>query len=116
MILTLLKSKLHKATVTEADLHYHGSISIDQEICRQANLLINEKVDIYNINNGMRFSTYIIAGKKGEICLNGAAARMAQKGDRVIIASYAQMEEQEAAKWKPTVLFLDEKNEVIDKK
>ncbi len=90
---TLLKSKIHRATVTDADLNYEGSISIDPVLCEQADLQPFEKVEIYNCNNGNRFSTYVIAGKPGEVCLNGAAARLVHRGDLVIIASYADYEE-----------------------
>jgi aspartate 1-decarboxylase len=107
-----MKSKLHKATVTDADLNYEGSISIDPSLCDQAHLLEYERVDIYNVNNGARFTTYVIYGKPGEICLNGAAARHVQKGDKVIIVSYVGLEQQEALKHKPIALLLDEKNQV----
>src|SRR5947199_9630606 len=93
---TLLKSKIHRATVTGADLHYEGSISIDARLCEKANLLPYERVEIYDCHNGNRLATYVIYGKEGEICLNGAAARLVQKGDVVIIASYAEFEEDEA--------------------
>lgn len=111
---TLLKSKIHMATVTQANLQYYGSISIDRELCKQANLLPFEKVEIYNGNNGERFSTYVILGNSGEICLNGAAARLVQKGDQVIIASYAEFEEEEAQKLNPDLIFVDENNKVTD--
>lgn len=112
MQLTLMKSKLHKATVTDADLNYEGSISIDPALCDQAHLLPYEQVDIYNVNNGARFTTYVIYGKAGEICLNGAAARHVQKGDKVIIVSYGIFDQQEATKHKPIALMLDDKNKV----
>lgn len=110
MRLTMLKSKIHRATVTDADLTYEGSISIDPALCEAAHLLPFEKVEIYNCNNGARFSTYVIHGKAGEICLNGAAARHVQKGDLVIIACYCELEMQEAARHKPEVILVDEKN------
>ncbi len=112
MLLTLMKSKLHRATVTDADLSYEGSISIDKALCDQAHLLPYEKVDIYNVNNGARFSTYVIYGKSGEICLNGAAARHVQRGDRVIIVSYGTFSQEEAIHHKPIALMLDETNKV----
>lgn len=112
MIVTMLKSKLHKAMVTDADLNYEGSVSIDPGLIDAAGFLLNEQVDIYNITNGNRFTTYVIEGKKGEICLNGAAARLVHRGDRVIIASYAQMEIEKARTWKPKVVLLNEKNEI----
>lgn len=107
----MMFSKIHRATVTNADLSYEGSISIDKALIKRANLLVNQKVDILNCNNGARFSTYVIEGKKGEICLNGAAARHVQKGDVVIIVAYASMSREEAVKFEPTVVFVNEKNE-----
>src|SRR5690554_1771894 len=101
MFLTMMKSKLHRATVTDADLNYEGSISIDPTLCDLAKLLEYEQVDIYNVNNGARFTTYVIYGKPGEICLNGAAARHVQKGDKVIIVSYATLDQKEAISHKP---------------
>ena len=87
MIRTLMKSKLHRAAVTDANLNYNGSISIDPELMRKADLIEYEQVDIYNLNNGERFTTYVIVGGAGEMCLNGAAARKAQPGDHIIVAS-----------------------------
>ncbi len=110
MTVEMLKAKLHRATVTDADLNYEGSVSIDTKLCKAAGFFMNEKVDILNINNGARFSTYVIAGKDGEICLNGAAARLVQKGDKVIIVAYCQMDEEQAKTHQPTVVHLDEKN------
>jgi aspartate 1-decarboxylase len=107
-----MKSKLHKATVTDADLNYEGSISIDPSLCDQAQLLEFEQVDIYNVNNGARFTTYVIYGKPGEICLNGAAARHVQKGDKVIIVSYASYTKEEAIHHKPIALMLNDNNEI----
>lgn len=112
MRMTLLKSKIHRATVTEADLTYEGSISIDPKLIEAAGFFLNEKVDIYNCNNGERFSTYVIEGMPGQICLNGAAARLVQRGDLVIIASYAEMEKEEALQHKPQVVFVDSKNHI----
>ena len=110
----LLKSKIHRATVTDADLNYEGSIAIDRELCEAANLREFEKVDIYNITNGERFSTYVIFGGKGDITLNGAAARKAHKGDLVIIASYSYYNEDESSAHKPKLVFVDEKNKIKD--
>lgn len=110
MRLTLMKSKLHRATVTEADLNYEGSISIDPVLCEAARFYPHEKVDIYNINTGARFSTYVLYGKPGQIGLNGAAARLVTPGDKVIIVTYAEFEEREALAHKPTVVLLDEHN------
>jgi aspartate 1-decarboxylase len=112
MYLTLLKSKIHRATVTDADLNYQGSICIDKKLLNKANLNIFEKVDVYNISTGARFSTYTIEGKEGEISLNGAAARLVQKGDLIIIASYAQYAEEEVKNHKPVILLMDDSNKV----
>lgn len=115
MCITILKAKLHRATVTDANLNYEGSISIDTELCKAAGMHNYEKVDVLNVNNGARFSTYIIPGKRGEICLNGAAARLAAKGDKVIIVTYTQIEESLTDSWKPNVVLLDENNEIKKK-
>lgn len=112
MNLNLLKCKIHRATVTEANLSYEGSISICPSLIKSAGLLIHEQVDIYNCNNGARFTTYVIEGKAGQICLNGAAARHVQKGDLVIICAYAGMSEDEAKKHVPKVVFVDSKNKI----
>ena len=112
MQIEVLKSKIHRATVTDANLNYEGSISIDMNLVKNANMHVWEKVDVLNVNNGARFSTYIIPGKDGEICLNGAAARMAAPGDKVIIVTYTHIEEQDADSWKPVVLLLDEQNKI----
>lgn len=109
---TLLKSKLHRATVTQADMHYEGSISIDTELLKQADILPYERVDIYNISNGNRFSTYAIEGGPGEIGLNGAAARMVQVGDLVIIANYANYFDDECHDHKAMKLLLNSKNQI----
>lgn len=108
----LLKSKIHKATVTGSDLNYEGSIAIDKKLCVEASLIQYEKVDIYNINNGNRFSTYVIYGAKGEISLNGAAARLVHTGDKIIIACYSQFDEDEAQNHKPIVPLLDDENNI----
>lgn len=112
MLVTMMKGKIHRATVTEADLHYEGSISIDRDLIEAAGLLINERVEIYNIDNGERFATYVIDGGRGTgtIGLNGAAARRVMPGDKVIIVAYAQMEEAEARIFAPKVVFVDEHN------
>ena len=106
----LLKSKIHRATVTGADLNYEGSISIDPVLMRAADFVEFEKVDIYNIDNGERFSTYVIEGDEGEISLNGAAARLVQKGDLIIIASYANYTEEEVKNHKTKLVFVDHDN------
>lgn len=110
MQIHMFKSKIHRATVTEANLDYEGSISIDTRLCDLAEIRPWEKVDIYNCTNGERFSTYVIPGKTGQIGLNGAAARKVQPGDLVIIASYAVMSEDEANTHDPKVIFVDEEN------
>lgn len=110
----MMKCKIHRATVTGADLSYEGSISIDPILIKAAGLLINEQVDIYNCNNGQRFTTYVIEGNPGEICLNGAAARLVQKSDLVIIVAYASLTVEEAKKHKPDVIFVNEKNEITE--
>jgi len=109
MIIEVLKSKIHRVTVTEANLNYIGSITIDEDLMDAANLIEFEKVHILNINNGERFTTYAIKGERGSgiICLNGAAARKAQCGDIILILSYAQMDFEEAKKFKPTIIFPD---------
>ena len=108
----MLKSKLHRATVTGSDLHYEGSITVDPELLKAAGILTHEQVDVLNINTGARFTTYTIEGKRGSgaIGINGAAARLVQKGDLVIICAYAQMDEQEAKTHKPVVVLLDAHN------
>lgn len=115
MRLTMLKSKLHRATVTEADLDYVGSISIDAALLEQSGILPNEQVDVLDITNGARLTTYAIAAPPGSgaIGINGAAARLVQTGDLVIIVAYAQMDEAEARAHKPVVLQLDARNRVI---
>lgn len=116
MYRTMMNSKLHRATVTEADLQYVGSITIDVALLEAANLYPNEKVQVVNNNNGARFETYIIAGERGSgvICVNGAAARLVQKGDTVIIMSYVQVSEERAKTHIPTVLLLNEQNEIVE--
>lgn len=115
MLLEFLYAKIHRATVTDANLNYVGSITIDANILEKANLSEGQKVDILNINNGERFQTYIIAGKKGnkDFCLNGAAARKAQIGDKIIICAYAMMTPEESKSFKPTIVQIDENNNVI---
>lgn len=112
MLLTLLKCKLHRATVTECELNYEGSISIDRNLIDAAGLLVNERVEIYNIDTGNRFATYVIEGAAGSgvIGLNGAAARLACVGDKLIICAYAQMAEDEARSYQPTVIILGDEN------
>lgn len=115
MQITMLKSKIHRATVTDANLEYVGSITIDEKLMKEANLFENEKVQIVNINNGERFETYVIKGPsgKGDICLNGAAARLVQPKDKIIIMSYCIIDENEAENFNPKVVFVDENNNSI---
>ena len=114
MTITMLKAKIHRATVTQAELDYVGSITVDMDLLEQAGILEYEKVQIVDVNNGSRFETYTIAGERGSgvMCLNGAAARMVQTGDKIILMSYAQVTPEEASELRPTVLFVDEKNKV----
>ena len=114
MRIDVLKSKIHRVKITQAELHYVGSITIDEAIMDAANLIENEKVQVVNINNGERLETYVIKGERGTgtICLNGPAARKAQVGDVVIIISYASMEIEEAKKFKPTLVFPDPNNKL----
>ena len=116
MFLTSLKSKIHCATITEANLNYMGSITIDEELLEAAGIYPNEKVQVVNNNNGNRLETYVIKGerKSGVICLNGAAARMAQAGDKVIIITYAMMAEEEFHRFIPTVVMVDENNRITE--
>jgi len=109
MLIEVVKTKIHRVTVTEANLNYIGSITIDEELMEAGNLIANEKVQIVNNNNGERFDTYVIKGERGSgtICLNGAAARKAQPGDIIIIMSYAQMDFEEAKSFKPAIVFPD---------
>ena len=114
MNIEVLKSKIHRATITEADLNYIGSIAIDENLMDAAKLIENERVHIYNINNGERLDTYVIKGERGSgiISLNGAAARKAEIGDLVIIASYASIDFEEAKSFKPSILFPDSNNQL----
>ncbi|TWR28511.1 aspartate 1-decarboxylase [Mucilaginibacter achroorhodeus] len=115
MIIEVLKSKLHRVKVTQAELNYVGSITIDEDLIEAANIIPNEKVQIVNNNNGARFETYVIKGERGSgtICLNGATARLAQVGDIVIIMSYAYMEMEEAKQYEPILIFPDGNNKLI---
>ena len=108
----LLKSKIHRATVTDADLQYEGSLTIDEELLRSADILQYEQIKIYNVSNGERFDTYAIAGRagSGEICLNGAAARKGAKGDLIIIASYGHYDEAELAQHEPKIVLVNANN------
>ena len=117
MTVQMLKSKIHRANVTEADVDYVGSITIDANLLDEANILEYEKVQIVDVNNGARFETYTIRGERGSgiICLNGAAALCSNVGDKIIIMAYANMDMTEAKEFKPTVLFVDDDNKIIRK-
>ena len=112
MVLRMLKAKIHRARVTEACLHYEGSITIDRDLLLRSGILPFEQVDIYNVTNGQRFTTYAMEGGPGDIVINGAAARLCRKGDRVIICAYAQMDPKEAKGHHPIVLLLDDENRI----
>jgi aspartate 1-decarboxylase len=115
MRLTMLKAKIHRATVTGADLNYEGSIALGPELRQAAGILPFEKVEIFNCNNGERFATYVIAGRDGEVSVNGAAARLVQRGDIVIIVAYAEVEADEAPSHRPVVVLVDEHNRVRER-
>jgi aspartate 1-decarboxylase len=114
MLRNMCKSKIHRATVTGADLNYIGSITIDPELMEAADLMEFEQVAVVNVNNGARFETYVIPGERGrgEMCLNGAAARLVHPGDKVIVISYAQYDEAEMASYRPRFIFVDEQNRI----
>jgi len=114
MTITMLHSKIHRATVTDANLNYVGSITIDSAILKEAGMRVGQKVDIVDVNNGERFSTYIIPGEPGkkEFCLNGAAARKVHVGDKIIIIAYTQLSEKEADEFKPKIVILDDDNSI----
>lgn len=116
MTIAMLKSKIHRATVTQAELNYVGSITVDIDLLEQSGIYEYEKVHIVDINNGARFETYTIAGERGSgvMCLNGAAARMVQTGDKIILMAYADVTPEEAKELKPTVVFVDEENKVSE--
>ena len=116
MTFDMLYSKIHRAVVSDANLNYVGSITIDIELMEAAKLRVGQKVDVVNINNGERFSTYVIEGKRGkkEICLNGAAARKAEIGDKIIIIAYASYTQDELESYKPTVVHVDESNNITE--
>ncbi len=118
MLLEFLHSKIHRATVTDANLNYVGSITIDETLLKAANIREWQKVEILDVNNGERFQTYVIKGKadSGQICLNGAAARKVQPGDKVIIVTYGQFTEEELKDHKPTIIIVDDKNKIIEQK
>lgn len=112
----MLKSKIHRITVTDANLHYPGSLTLDTELMKAADLLENEQIDVVNVNNGARFSTYVIPGERGDCCLNGAAARLGAPGDLLIIMAFDLIDDVAAREWRPTVIHVDADNKplVID--
>ncbi|GBC88905.1 Aspartate 1-decarboxylase [bacterium HR13] len=112
----VLKSKIHRLRITGKELHYEGSLSLDSALMESANLVPFEKIDVYNVNNGARFSTYVIPAPagSGEVRLNGAASRLGEVGDLIIIASYALMEEKELDSFKPVLVYVDEKNRILE--
>ncbi|HUR49412.1 MAG TPA: aspartate 1-decarboxylase [Acidimicrobiales bacterium] len=109
----MLKSKIHRATVTEAELHYVGSITIDADLMRLADLREYEKVQVVDIDNGARLETYVILGGPGQICMNGAAARLVHPGDRIIVMAYAEVDEEELADFKPAIVLVNERNQPV---
>jgi len=113
----MLKSKIHRARITDSNLYYEGSFTIDENILEEANILPNEQVSVVNINNGERFETYVIPGKRGskDFCLNGAAARKGAIGDEMIIISYAHLNEEEIKTHQPTIILVDKNNNIIEK-
>ena len=115
MMRTMLKSKIHRATVTQADLHYVGSVTIDEDLLDAADLVEYEEIQVVNVNNGQRFSTYVIPGPRGSgvIQLNGAAARLGMPGDLVILISYAVFDQKEAERHNPRVVFVDAQNRIV---
>jgi aspartate 1-decarboxylase len=115
---TMLRGKIHRATVTGADLHYEGSVTIDAELLERADILPYQQVDIWNVTNGERFQTYALAGQRGSgvVCINGAAAHKAKTGDLVIIASFSMMSEDEARTWQPRCVFVDACNRPVEQR
>jgi aspartate 1-decarboxylase len=118
MLVTICKSKIHRIKVTEADLNYEGSITIDKSLLDKANILPQEKVQVVNLNNGARFETYVLVGEEnsGTICLNGPAARLGQVGDLLIVISYCHLEFEEAKKFQPKVIYVDKENRIVEKR
>ena len=112
----MLKSKIHGARVTEVNINYEGSVTIDQKLMEEADILPGEQVQVLNVNNGARFTTYAIEGKSGEICLNGAAARLAARGDAIMVLSYCYVEDDEAHNFTPKLVYADAKNAITESK
>jgi len=113
---TMLKSKIHRAHVTETNINYEGSITIDKKLMEEADILPSEQVQVLNLNNGARFTSYAIEGDKGEICINGAAARLAIKGDIIIILSYCYVNDDEARNFRPKLVYVDANNAITETK
>lgn len=115
MLLTMMKSKIHRATITEANLNYEGSMTVDRDLMDAAQMIPYEQIHVLNVNTGDRFVTYVIEGERGsgEICLNGAAARMGHPGDLIIAITYAQMDAEEAKDYKPCAVYVDEANKIV---
>lgn len=118
MYRSMFRSKIHRATVTGADLNYEGSVTIDADLLMAADILPNEQVEIWNVTNGERFSTYALRGQPGSgvVCINGAAARKASPGDLVIIATFSWMNDEQAREWEPTVVFVDARNRIAEQR
>lgn len=116
MMISMFKSKIHRATVTEADLNYAGSLTLDPDLIEAADMLVNERVHVLNINTGARFETYIIEGERGSgvVCLNGAAARLGEPGDLIIVITYAMMDAEQAKTHKPKVVHVDSSNRIVN--
>ena len=114
MLITVLKSKIHLATITDTQLHYQGSIGIGKELMEASGLIAGEKVHVLNFDNGQRFETYVIEGEKGEISLRGPAARLGKIGEKVILLAYGHIDQNEAKEFKPKIVFVNEKNEAIE--
>ncbi len=112
----MLKSKIHRAHITEGNIDYEGSITIDKELMKEADILPYEQVHVLDVNNGARFITYAIEGEKGEICINGAAARLVTKGDTIIILSYCHVEDEEARNFMPKLVYVDTQNAITETK
>ena len=114
MLIQVVKSKIHRVSVTQADLNYIGSITIDEDLMKASKLRVGQKVEIVNVNNGERFATYVIKGKAGskDMCLNGAAARKVEIGDKIIVIAYASYSQEELENYKPTVVIVDENNDI----
>ena len=116
LVRTMLKSKIHRARVTDANINYEGSCAIDRKLLKEADILPYERIEVLNVNNGARFATYAIEGEKGEICLNGAAARLGVIGDIVIILTYSYVEEDEVRDFMPKLVHVDSKNAIVESK